>query len=379
MTTVVVAGAVANKPHNAGEAWVRMSWVEGLRRLGVDVWFVEELSAAAWGAGVDAAVRWFDEVATWFGVADRCVLLDADSGDRLRGTVAGWGAVTGGADLLVNISGHARDRRVVDACHHRAYVDIDPGYTQIWHLQGADLELDRHDRHFSVGLNIGTDRSGVPTAGFAWTPVLPPVVLDQWPVTPPPPEARRLTTIASWRGGFGTLTHDGRSFGPKAHQFRRFVELPQHVDATFELALAIDPADEGDRARLLDHGWRLVEPRAVAGTPQTFADYVRGSAAEFSVAQTVYTELTTGWFSDRTARYLATGRPAVVQSTGIDPALTGAGAGIVTFVTPAEAETAIAGVLRDPDAAAGAARAFAERHLAHDTLIPRFLDQCGIS
>lgn len=371
MTTVVVAGAVANKPGNGGEAWVRMSWVDGFRRSGLDTWFVEELSPSVWGEGTARGIQWFEEVRDGFGLGERAVLVDADTGAVLRGTSS-----MPEGDLLVNISGHARSRAVLGSCRRRAYVDLDPGYTQMWQVQGADLGLADHDSHFTVGLNVGRPGCAVPDAGLRWSSVLPPVVLGEWPELPTRP-VERFTTVASWRGGFGPIEHDGVRHGVKAHELRRIVDLPRRVPATLELALDIHPADHLDRERLEEHGWRLVDPVAASGGTERFRSYVQGSDAELSVAQGVYVGTRSGWFSDRTARYLASGRPALVQDTGLGPALR-TGEGLVTFATIEEAVAGVARIRAQPAEHAAAARHLAEEHLDAAKVLPRFLDQAGV-
>lgn len=369
MTVAVVAGALANKPGNGGEAWVRMSWVDGLLACGLDTWFVEELSPSAWGGETARCVEWFAAVEERFGMDGRAILLDADSTEVLHGPTS-----LPEGDLLVNISGHSRT--LLGSCRRRAYVDIDPGYTQIWHLQGADLGLGRHDVHFTVGQNVGHPGCAVPDAGFAWWAVLPPVVLDDWPAAPPC-AVDRFTTVASWRGGFAPVEHDGVRYGVKAHEFRRFIDLPQRIPATLEVALDIHDADHADRRRLEDLGWRLVDPVVASGDVDRFRAYVHGSPAELSVAQGVYVGTRSGWFSDRTARYLASGRPALVQDTGFGSDLV-TGEGLVTFRTVDEAVAGAADIRSRPDEHAAASRRFAEQHLDAMVVLPRFLEQAGV-
>ena len=205
----------------------------------------------------------------------------------------------------------------------------------------------------------------------------PPVVLDQWPLT----EARdrgRFTTIATWRSGFGTVEFEGRSYGLKVHEFRKMLELPQRAPGTFEIALDIHAGDSGDLEKLQGHGWRIVDPRQAAHDPDAFRDYVQGSGAEFSVAQGVYVDTSSGWFSDRTAGYLASGKPALVQDTGLAGNYA-VGEGLVTFRT---LEEAIAGAERigaDYQAHSQAARALAERHFDSDKVLADFLSRAGVS
>ena len=378
MRTVVVAGALANKPGNGGEAWVRFSWVEGLRRLGLDVWFVEQLSSSAWSAADPDAPRrnidWFRRVVDRFGLSDRAVLVDTDRGRSLGPSPAEVNDVASSADLLVNISGHLRGP-LLSRFRRRAYVDLDPGYTQIWSVQGAALGLHDHHRHFTVGLSVGTSGCSVPDAGVAWIPLVPPVVLDDWRVLPGG-TLDRFTTVGSWRGAFGPLDHDGIRYGVKAHEFRKFVDLPARVDVPLEVALAIDPADEPDRQALAAHGWRLVDPRTVAAEPDAFRDYVESSPAELSVAQGVYVQARTGWLSDRSVRYLAAGRPVLVQETGL-PDWLPRGEGLVTFRSSDDAAEGAARLCADYAFQRKAARCLAEEHFDAAEVLGRFLEVAG--
>lgn len=362
MTTVVVSGALANKPGNGGEAWVRLSWVLGLARLGCEVWFVEQIADAA-----PAAVRWFEDVAARFGLTGRAALVEA-GGAVIAGPQAGeLEAAIAGADLLLNISGNLSAEPLLALARRRAYLDLDPGYTQVWQRSGAlGNLLERHDHLLTVALS----QRALPDDGLRWRPVAPPVVLDEWPAVPVPAAGQpRFTTVASWRGGYGRLQDGERLYGQKAHEFRRLTVLPRMApDAVFEAALAIDPADAADAQRLRDGGWRLADPAQQAGHPDTFRDYVQGSHAELSPAQGIYVELGCGWFSDRTARYLASGRPAVVQDTGLPQELA-PGAGLLVFRDPAEAAAAVQAVLADYGAHARAARALAEEHLGSDRVV----------
>lgn len=377
MTRVVVAGALANKPGNAGEAWVRTNWVRGLLRLGLDVRFVEVLSPTAWGAAAPGCIEWSAGMLERFDLVERSVLLDgdADGPALLAGDRRTFADVLAGADLLVNISGHLGAGPLLDACARRAYVDLDPGYTQIWHAQGADVGVSLHDVHFSVGLNLGGAGCTIPLNGTRWLPVLPPVLLDEW--TPAPgTELDRFTTVASWRGGYGVLEHDGTRYGSKAHQFRALASLPTLVGVPLEIALDIHPDDGADQRLLVEGGWRLVDPQAAAGDPDRYRDYLRGSGAELSVAQGAYVATRSGWFSDRTAHYLAAGRPALVQDTGspLPPH-----AGVLGFSSMGDAARRAAQLGATYEGRRAAARSWAEQHLDAGVVLARLLEQAGIA
>jgi len=383
----LVAGAIANKPRNGGEAWVRLSWVLGLGRLGFDVYFVERLSG---GACVDAAGhqcayadsenrRHFEEVVAAFGLAERAALLDED-GERLAGLEPeAIAAAAAAADAVFNISGHLPPGSILAAPRRRVYVDLDPSFTQIWHDDPSlAFSVGGHDDHVTVGLNVGGADSPLPSGGLDWIPTLPPVVLSAWPTAPPPTAPLRFTTVSTWRSPYGALSIDGRIAGLKHHEFRRLRGLPAEVEgAAFELALDIHPGDAADLDALRAAGWSVVPPREVAASPAAFATYVRGSGAECSVAQGVYVESRCGWFSDRTAAYLASGRPALVQETGIAARLP-LGEGLLTFSTPAEAAAGARRILADPAAHAEAARALAVERLDSDRVLGQLLGRLGI-
>lgn len=368
MTVVLVAGALANKPGNGGEAWVRLSWLLGLRRLGVETWFVEQIDAPALDA---PAVAWFERVTRRFGFAERAALVRSDGAHVHGAAPEALHDAAARADLLLNLSGNLGCDELLRLPRRRAYVDLDPGYTQLWHRDGAlGAALARHEELLTVGLAIGAARCRVPCDGRRWRPVPPPVPLDEWPVVAAVP-APRFTTVASWRGGYGRVEQDGRLLGQKAHEFRRFATVPrdQRSDKVrFEAALDIHPADGADAERLAAGGWRLVDPRAVAGDPDAFRRYVQGSFAEFSPAQGIYVETRCGWIGDRTTRYLASGRPAVVQATGLPRELV-CGEGLLTFATPAQALAATAAVREDPARHARAARRIAEERFDAERVV----------
>jgi hypothetical protein len=387
MPIAIVAGALANKPSSGGEAWVRLSWVLGLGRLGFDVYFVEEIGAAACvdesGAAVDfedsVNRRHFAAVSSEFGLSDRAGLL-YEGGRQHQGLgLEELRPLCANAELLVNISGHLTGP-LVDGPRTRVYVDLDPGFTQAWHTdKGLPFTVGGHDHHVTVGLNVGEPGCSIPAGGLLWIPTLPPVVLDEWPEKPIPHGQLAFTTVATWRSSYGSPEIGGKAMGLKHHEFRRLIELPERIEAaTFEIALDIHPGDSADLESLRAHGWKIVDPLEVAGTPAAFRDYVGGSGAEFSVAQGVYAESSSGWFSDRTAAYLACGRPAVVQDTGLTGPFAAPGA-MVVFDSIARATAGVEAVIERYDEHRRAARAFAEEHLDSDLVLGRVLERIGVS
>jgi hypothetical protein len=379
---IVVAGALANKPGNGGAAWTRLSWALGLKRLGCDVYFVEQIGA---DARTDAAVDWFTQVTGAFGLAGTSALIadDRNGASTVGVPLKDLVDVAEAADLLVNISGHLTHDALKPRFRSRAFIDLDPGYTQYWHAQGlAEDRLRNHHAYFTVGVNIGTAGCEVPVGNIAWQPIRQPVVLDEWPVcaldTSETHEGPRFTTIASWRGPYGRVTHDGRTLGVKAHEFRKFVALPTMTGHAFEIALDVDPADGQDVDALQRHDWRVVDPKKVAADPIAFRRYIQQSGAECSVAQGIYVETRTGWFSDRTVRYLASGKPALVQDTGFSDTYP-TGRGLVAFRTLDEAARGADSIMRDYAAHARAARAIAEDWFDSNKVLTGLLRHMGVT
>ena len=385
MDTLVVSGAIANKHLNAGGAWVRLSWILGLRRLGFDVWFVEQINEATCvdAAGAPASFadsenrRFFEQVVERFGLQGRASLLYEGGREASGVSLAELLPVAEEARLLVNISGHLDLEPLMSRLRRKAYVDLDPGFTQFWHADGTGgARLEGHDVHFTVGENIGRPGCPIPTCGLEWKAVRAPVVLEEWPVADAG-DTDRFTTIGAWRGPFGPVHFDGHTYSLKVHEFRKVIELPRRSPQRFEIALDIHPGDERDREALETHGWHLVDPRAAVPGPLEFREYVQGSGAEFSVAQGIYVETNSGWFSDRTVRYLASGRPVLVQDTGFSANFP-VGEGLLAFTDLDGAVKGAGRIAGDYEGHRRAARAVAEAHFDSDIVLPRFLEEAGI-
>ncbi|HKG03042.1 MAG TPA: hypothetical protein VKB03_07660 [Conexibacter sp.] len=388
MTTIVVAGALANKHRHGGSVWVRMSWAEALRSLGFDVLFLEQLSAAdcidAGGSRADFAASanaaTFRAATDAFGFTGDAALVCPDD-ERVLGMERDELLDRlDEAALLVNLSGHLRWRPALERLPRRVFIDLDPGYTQIWHASGGDAAgLEGHELHLTVGANVGTTACDLPTGGIRWRPIRQPVVLDRWPL--PAADERSdfggFTTVASWRGAYGRPVWEGRSYGLKVHEFRRYASLPGVTGLPFAAALDIHPADAHDADCLRAAGWDLLDP-ALVGDIESFRRFVRGSGAEFSTAQGVYVETRSGWFSDRTVRYLASGRPALVQDTGFSEHLP-VGTGIVPFRTLDEARAGAHAIVTDYARHSAAARTLAEQCFAPAPALAPLLEAAGVA
>jgi hypothetical protein len=383
MAVVLVSGALANKLHNGGAAWTRLSWALGLKALGFEVAFVEQIrrdccvdASGRPCAFEDSANReYFRDVTEQFGLS-ALATLTCDDGTAHGLTPSERDDLVRSAVALVNITGHWTHPRM-GMIPRRIYIDLDPGYTQFWHATGnPGPRLEGHNFYYTVGENIGRPDCSIPTGGIAWRPIRQPVLLEHWPACAPG-DPRPFSTIASWRGPYGPAQYAGTTYGLKAHEFRKFVELPRRVSQRFEIALEIDPADERDLVALRGHGWHVIDPRVVASGPVAFRQYVQASGAEFSVAQGVYVETQSGWFSDRTVRYLASGRPVLVQDTGFSRNYPVA-KGLLAFRTMEEAVAGAERIARDYAEHGRAARAIAEAYFDSDRVLGRLLEETGL-
>jgi hypothetical protein len=356
-----------------GHAMHVLQILESLRRLGHDVLFLEYLDERP----SPAAVETFTALMAGWWDPGRGALLDASSGEAFAGLPArDVQAFAARADGLLSLAAHYRSEPwpYLEHVRPRLLLEQDPGYTHLWAADGDPAAIfGVHDAYFTVGANVGTQRSRLPTCGLDWHPLWPPVVLDWWP-SPALPARDRLTTIGAWRD-YGYLEFEGRVLGPKVDEFERFLSLPAATGEPVELALAIDP-DDPDRARLVAHGWLLEDPEIVS-TPERYRDYVCSSLGEFSCAKGGYAGTRSGWFSDRSACYLAAGRPVVLQATGFEDVLP-AGLGVFAVRSVEEAAAALREIRADYARHSAAARELARERFDGERLLGDALELAGL-
>jgi glycosyltransferase involved in cell wall biosynthesis len=365
MTSVVVAAALARAQGRGGHVWFVLQYLLGFRRLGLRVTLVDRVDSPATDVSgvVKLLARHDDEIDVAVLGPDGdslCGLDRAQLSERLRRS-----------SVLLNVMGYLDDAQLLGEARRRVFLDVDPGYPQIWREHGLADVLAGHDAYVTVGLNVGDGACTLPTCGFNWITTVQPVVLDLWPRQA---GGEGWTTVATWRGPYGVVEHAGRSYGSKVHEFRKVSELPRHVQAQLGIALDIDPGEPDDLTRLRDAGWELLDPGREVGDESRYRSFVQRSRAEFSVAKPLYVETHSGWFSDRSACYLASGKPAVVQDTGVGDRLP-IGDGLLTFTTPEEAAAAIDAVEREYERHSDAARAIAEEHFDSDRVLGRLLEE----
>ena len=368
MTRILFSGMVAGDPEQGGASWAVLQYVLGLRALGHDVYLVEPVDRLE-----PRSVRYFSELVRDFALDGHAALLVRGSAESSGIPYPELLRLARGVDVVFNVSGMLRDEELVGPAPLRVYLDLDPGFNQLWHaVDGIEMGFGLHNRFATVGLELGKPACPVPTCGREWIKTLPPVFLPHWRQADAV-ETDGFTTVGNWRG-YGSIVWNGKRYGQKAHSLRRIVALPELTSERLALALAIHAEEGEDLRSLRRHGWELIDPARVAGSPQRYAAFVRGSKGELGLAKEGYVESRCGWFSDRSACYLASGRPVVAQETGFSRHLP-VGEGLFSFTTVEEAAAAIDEVGADYTRHAAAARALAEDKLDSTDVLERLLER----
>jgi hypothetical protein len=385
---VVVTGLVASYPVG-GVAWDYLQYVQGLRALGCDVYYLEDTGrwlydpgAQTFTADAAASARYLGEALARLdpALARRWALRGPDG--TFHGLEeAAVARLCAEADLFLNLSGSCWLRAPYRAARVKAYVDTDPGYSQAKIAavetgmadEATRFSVDlmrQHDVFFTLGEHVGHADCLIPTCGLTWHPTRQPIVLANWRVNPAPDGA--FTTVMSWKIEPTPPLLGGRTFGGKDVEFARFLALPAGTPETLEVALS----GEAPRERIAAAGWRVIDARTVSETMEAYRTYILGSRGELSVAKNVYVATRSGWFSTRSAAYLACGKPVVLQDSGFS-AHVAPGPGLHAFSTAAEAVAALAAIRGDYAAACAHARAVAESAFAAERVLGRLLADAG--
>src|SRR5829696_5790870 len=379
----IIIGAILSRlPFSPGMAWNWLQHMIGFQKLGHKVYFFEEVKPG-WCIDkhgrrcefMDSANRvCFQSTMEQFGLLAQASQIF----NRGEGTCGlsydSVNAAAKEADLLINISGHITDEAILGNVERRVYVDQDPVYTQLWRVVcGEDLNFKMHDVFLSVGLNIGTPYTSIPDCGVKWRHTLPPVIVEFWPVYLST-SRKPFTTIASWMSGYGDLYYGGGWYRSKYEEFRRFADLPRKAEQEFEVALKTPPQDDEGIHLLKANGWRVTEASQIT-TLSDYQSYITKSRGEIGVAKNAYVKGNSGWFSDRSAHYLASGKPVLAQSTGFERYLP-VEKGLITFSTMEEAVASISAINEDYEAHCLAAREFAQEYLDYRKVLPKMLEAC---
>jgi hypothetical protein len=342
----------------------------GLRALGHEVFYIEDTGECVYDPVLNTratdpsyGTRYIHAALEPFGLADRWSFVNYDGGyhGRSAGDVRRYAA---GADLFINLSGGSwfwRDEYA--RIPRKVFIDSDPVFTQLaiakaepWYV----AFFQGFDHLFTFGSNIGTPSSPIPTGDFVWRKTWQPITLEDWRSDTPPRD--RFTTVMTWQ--IESFADVG---GNKDQEFVKVIDLPSKTPQRFELAI------NGPQLLLRQHGWDTVDAMAVSRTPREYRDFIQASKAEFGVAKHTYVANRSGWFSDRTACYLASGRPALVQDTGWTAHLP-SGEGLLAFTGMDDAIAGIDSINAGYDRHARQAREIAKAHFDAGVVLPKLLE-----
>lgn len=367
---ILFAGIIARYPFG-GVTWCSLMYLLGLRALGHDVFYIEDTGECVYdpvqntrATNPSYGVSYINAALAPFDLGDRWSFVNYDgtyhgrSADEVRNYAAG-------ADLFINLSGGSwfwRDEYA--RIPRKIFIDSDPAFTQLaiakaepWYVEFFTW----FDRLFTFGANIGTAESPIPVGEFTWHKTWQPITLDDWRTAVLPGD--RFTSIMTWQ--IESFTDVG---GNKDQEFLKVIDLPSRTPQRFELAI------NGPQTLLRQHGWKTVDAMQVSRTPSAYRDFIHGSRAEFGVAKHTYVVNRSGWFSDRTECYLASGRPALVQDTGWTAHLP-SGDGLLAFTTVEEAVGGIERINARYETHARLAQEIARQHFDARSVLPRLLER----
>lgn len=338
---IVVFGYIVRGPL-AGFAWHHLQYVTGLLRLGHDAIFVEEsgdtpgcYDPQKGGVAADPTygLRFIADAFTACGIGDRWAYFDAHTRNWHGPRRADVVDFCRQSDMLINLNDAEPLRDLLAGVPVRVLIDTDPVFTQVAHLQRPERRAAAagHTAFFTFGENLPVGASGIPDDGLPWQATRQPIDLRLWAPSPGRPDGR-WTTIMQW-DSYPAVVHAGVSYGMKSASFGGYHDLPRRVSDPLEIALGSSSAP---RRELEQGGWRLRDPLSVSDALSVYREYIGQSKGEFSVAKQGYVVSSSGWFSERTACYLASGRPAVVQDTGFSRFLP-CGEGLIAFRSQHEA------------------------------------------
>jgi len=397
---IIVSGLIATYPLG-GVSWDYVQYVKGLHLLGHEAFYLED--TGKWGDDIEERGKWvynpqqntFTEDCSFnLRYLEKVLgLVGPEMNQRWcfrspRGEYFGLNGdeiekVCNQADLFLNVSGCCLLRERYQGCRRKVYIDTDPLYTQ-YKLEAVrngtatsdeaySVEsINKHDSFFTLGENVGDPSCRIPCCGLTWHKTRQPIVLEDWRYTFTP-TARAFTTVMSWKNDDTLPSIDGKTYGGKNVEFMKFMKLPSRISVPMEIALA-GPAP---LAELREQGWEVVDGYEKSFTMDAYRNHLGNSRGEWSIAKNVYVASRSGWFSTRSAAYLALGKPVVVQDTGFSPYYP-VGEGLFAFTTLDDAVSAIDSIEGNYKLHCEAARAIAEKQFNSETVLTRLLEDAGM-
>jgi hypothetical protein len=384
---IVLLGMITRIPV-AGEIWSTMHYMVGFKRLGYDVYYVEAhartptmLMEREDEDSSAKAVQLLARVMRRFGFEDRWAFHALHDDERCYGLSADkLNEVYRMADLIINFHGGTVPRPEHYTTNRLIYLETDPVQLQV-ELFENDQEainfLSPHKTLFTWGLNFGAEDCKVPLPErFHFRRTFPPVVCDEWAL---PRSGRRefFTTVGNWRQ-YGCVRFNGEDYHWSKHlEFTKFLDLPARTNQRFELALSSSSRTEDDLKLLETNGWKVRDSLAFSYDVDAYRDYILSSRGEFTVAKDQNIRLRSGWFSERSAQYLAAGRPVIMQDTGFSNVLP-TGEGLFAFLTMDDILAAVDCINADYGGHCRAASELAHSYFSYDVVLPRLLDEAGV-
>lgn len=386
---IIVGGMVGQYPLG-GVAWDYFHYVLGLHELGHDVYYHEDTWVWPFDPvkgyptdNPEHSVRligdFFDRYAPELGGKWHYLFLHEKSFGMSREQ---FDQIARTADVFLNVSGACFFPENLNPRCIRVFVDTDPGYNQIvmhekpaWsqHVDRWVRQVLDHDRHFTYAENIHGQDCLIPKLEINWIPTRCVVTLPHWaPIrAASPPADATFTTVMSWSYLPGPLVYKGVEYGGKVPEYEKFRDLPRRVKVPLTLAVG---GHQQDPERIRADGWRWVDARPMSLTPQDYARFIQDSLAEWSIAKNVYVATRSGWFSCRTACYLAAGRPAVVQDTAWSRFIP-SGRGVIAFDTIEQAVDGINRIVADPQTHRAAAYEIARQYFTPQKVLLPMIEQ----
>jgi hypothetical protein len=383
---LVVVGALASDPY-AGMAWMHMQIAAGLQRLGHQAYYFETTSAWPYDPvrctavnDSEYALPYLKSVAESFGLGEHWAYRRSYSDKGWFGmSRAKAEDLLAHADAVLNVAGATRFAEEGLKIGRLVYFGTDPGHHEIA-LAGGQKDvralIEEHTDCVTYGENIGNDDCPLPPLPRLRTRTRQPVLLDLWKGGAP--SKREFTTVGNWRQTGRDIEFSAQTYRwSKHHEFLKFIDLPQRTCQPIELATGLDKLSHCERELLESKGWRLLDAPPFTMNPWPYRDYVRTSRGEFTVAKDLHIRTRSGWFSERSACYLAAGRPVVTQDTGFGKFLP-TGAGLFSFSTVDEIVAAFDAINSDYERHSRAARAIAEEYFRAETVLGKVVRDLGL-
>ncbi len=386
---IIVLGMAGRTPF-AGVAWQVLHYLEGFRRLGHEVYYIED--TLHWPFDLDKnattddsryTVSYIARLMAWCGMGDRWAYRAVEQGGRIYGlSESQFTRVFEEANVLINVPASTELYGEHLRVPMRVYLETDPVFPQIEVAEGRAFTIDllsAHTHHFTYGENLGAPDCGVPLGRFHYFPTRQPIVLDWWSNDihrAPATNGCCYTSVANWEQSGKDIEWNGELYTwSKHHEFLKFIDLPRRSSQPLELALSKISAEA--RKLLQANGWRVADAFGLSKEIMPYRDYIRGSRGEFTVAKDQNVRLRSGWFSDRSACYLAAGRPVITQDTGFGTVLP-TGEGLFTFNTIEEILAAFEVINSDYEKHSRAARLIAEGYFRAETVLAKLLEHTGL-